>query len=235
MQNERFIEEIEERTGVQSDHQAAEVGRATLAVLGAAMVDEDRESLAEALEGASMREALLSSEPAADAPSLEEFYEQISDRTELPLHFAAEFAQGVCQVLRREVDAERLDAIVARLPEAYGDQLFFEPETAGPGHTDPSRGEVSTGREVASRTVPPGGAQPQAPAADTLAEGRPGSNRPISEARPDDAHTASVARDDNPRGDHKLSSGPDAPTGDRTLSEGRPGSTRPLDEYEGEK
>jgi hypothetical protein len=40
----------------------------------------------------------------------------------------------------------------------------------------------------------------------TLADGRPGSRHPLSEARPERAQTDSVVRADNPHGDTKLSS-----------------------------
>ena len=41
----------------------------------------------------------------------------------------------------------------------------------------------------------------------TLADGRPGSTPPVSEAAPDPTQRESVVRADNPHGDRKLSSG----------------------------
>ena len=66
----------------------------------------------------------------------------------------------------------------------------------------------------------------------TLAEGRPGSSRPLYSARADRVQSQSVAATDNPHGDDKLSSarGLTQEREAETLAEGRPGSTRPLSE-----
>ncbi len=66
----------------------------------------------------------------------------------------------------------------------------------------------------------------------TLAEGRPGSAHPLSEARPERAQSQSVARADNPHGDTKLSSatGLTQEREGETLATGHLGSNRPLSE-----
>jgi hypothetical protein len=72
------------------------------------------------------------------------------------------------------------------------------------------------------------------PGRGTLAEGRPGSHHPLSEARPERAHSHSVVRADNPHGDTKLSSavGFTQEREQETLAAGHPGSDRPLSEWE---
>lgn len=64
-----------------------------------------------------------------------------------------------------------------------------------------------------------------------LADGRPGSGRPLAEANP--AQVDSVARAGDPHGDTKLSgaTGVTQERQKRTLAEGEPGSTRPLSEH----
>ena len=66
----------------------------------------------------------------------------------------------------------------------------------------------------------------------TLAEGRPGSRRPLSEARPRSAQAHSVAATDNPHADTKLSSsrGLTQEREAESLATGRPGPSRPLSE-----
>lgn len=66
----------------------------------------------------------------------------------------------------------------------------------------------------------------------TLATGRPGSLHPLSEGRPDQGHSHSVARSASPHEDTKLSTSRGS-TQERlgeTLAEGRPGPSRPLSE-----
>jgi hypothetical protein len=64
---------------------------------------------------------------------------------------------------------------------------------------------------------------------DTLAEGRPGSHRPLSEGPGRGAQRGSIA-EDNPHADTKLSSASGARQEHRrdTLAEGRPGARIPL-------
>jgi uncharacterized protein (DUF2267 family) len=64
----------------------------------------------------------------------------------------------------------------------------------------------------------------------TLAEGRPGSRRPLSEARPRQGQPDSVAASDNPHADTKLSSsgGLTQERERESIAEGRPGAHRSL-------
>lgn len=66
----------------------------------------------------------------------------------------------------------------------------------------------------------------------TLAEGRPGSRHPLSEARPRGAQADSVVASDNPHGDTKLSSsrGLTQERERESLAVGRPGPRRPIAE-----
>jgi hypothetical protein len=86
----------------------------------------------------------------------------------------------------------------------------------------PPRAMTSTAAEPHGKHAPGPGS--------TLADGRPGSRHPLSEANP--AHRDSVARSENPHADTKLSSSAGM-TQERvsdTLATGKPGSHRPLSE-----
>jgi uncharacterized protein (DUF2267 family) len=67
---------------------------------------------------------------------------------------------------------------------------------------------------------------------ETLAEGRPGSRHPLSEARPPGAQANSVVASDNPHGDTKLSSsrGLTQEREEESLAVGRPGARRSIAE-----
>jgi hypothetical protein len=67
---------------------------------------------------------------------------------------------------------------------------------------------------------------------DTLAEGRPGSRHPLSEARSDRSQSESVVATENPHADTKLSSahGLTQEREGESLATGHSGSDRPLDE-----
>ncbi len=121
---------------------------------------------------------------------------------------AREEAIVVCRVVAEAVGEDIARRVRLELPDEIG-ELFTIPEPiAKPErvHLDPERR--------------------------TLAEGHGGGTRPLYAARPDHAHTQSVARSDNPHGDTKLSSatGLTQEREEETLAQGRPGSETPLSE-----
>jgi len=136
--------------------------------------------------------------------TLAELYDRVHRRSGVPLGFAIEQAQVVCEALA----------------ELLGRESAERARTASPG-------PVAELLVVRSRAAHPA---PHAPRGSdhTLAAGRPGSRRPLSEARPDDAHTESVARTANPHAETKLSSsrGLTQERLDETLAAGRPPGTR---------
>lgn len=118
---------------------------------------------------------------------------------------ARELIASVCRVLVEELSSEAVDALRVGVPAALA-TLLVEPVTDEP----PPRPAPDWRR-------------------DTLAEGRPGSRRPLSDASGRDAQRGSVA-DDNPHAATKLSSATGEGQGHRgeTLAEGRPGARVPL-------
>jgi uncharacterized protein (DUF2267 family) len=117
---------------------------------------------------------------------------------------ARELVASVLRVLAEGLSGEAISAIRAAVPSGVAEML------APP---DPE-------------LVP----QPAAPARhDTLAAGRPGSHKPLSEAGPVRTHADSVAAA-NPHGDSKLSSAPGTTQVREhdTFAEGRESSSHPL-------
>lgn len=109
-----------------------------------------------------------------------------------------EIVASVCRVLDEELSTDALAAIREALPPGY--ESFF------------------AGSEPGERPPPPRGERD-----DTLATGRPGSRRPIAEARLDRTQTSSVAAG-NPHDATKLSSttGTTQERRHETLAEGQP-------------
>ena len=124
----------------------------------------------------------------------------------IPLGHAVEHVASVCRALAERLPAAVLQRLRAALPARSA--ALLEPETAPAlePKVHPRRG--------------------------TLAEGRPGSRHPLSEARPRGAQPDSVAASDNPHGDTKLSSsrGLTQERERESLADGRPGPRRPLAE-----
>ncbi len=140
---------------------------------------------------------------------------RIAHRAGVPVGFAREHAQVVCQVLSEAVGVEGRQHLRVHLPRAMAD-LFTPRATSSPPptHIHPHHVEPGEGR--------------------TLASGRPGSTNPLSGAT-SAAHRDSIARSDDPHADTKLSSahGLSAEQHNETLAGGRPGSKRSLSDARG--
>jgi uncharacterized protein (DUF2267 family) len=118
---------------------------------------------------------------------------------------ARELIASVCRVLVEELSSEAVDALRAGVPAALA-ALLVEPLAGEP----PPRPAPDRRR-------------------DTLAEGRPGSRRPLSDGADRGAQRGSIA-EQNPHAETKLSSAAGArqERDHDTLSEGRPGARAPL-------
>jgi hypothetical protein len=127
--------------------------------------------------------------------------------TSVPLAVAVEHAVVVC----RAIGGTLSEQAHARLERALSPELvaLFTPHEA-----------------------PPPPEHPLAGAGHRLADGRPGSRHPISEAAPRAGQADSVATADNPHADTKLSSarGLTQEREDESLSTGNPRSGRPVNE-----
>lgn len=186
---------------------AAEAARAVdavLAVLGERLGRPEAGALADALP------------PSWAAPLQTAGFDRAFDADELCARVAARqgialgFAREQATVVARAVASALSDEALARLRRALSPDLgalFARPEaTPAPEHAILARGR-------------------------TLADGRPGSRHPLSEAAPRAAQSDSVARAANPHADTKLSSarGLTQEREDESLATGQV-RTRPLSE-----
>jgi uncharacterized protein (DUF2267 family) len=210
MSYEHFIEQIQERSGFAGPAEAARAVDATLSALRERLVDDEAGALAQALPEP-MAQILRRGAYDCDF-GLDELYRRAGEREGVPLGFATEHTQVVCQVLAETIGAELLRRLQQHLPGDLAALLTSRPPLAEP--PEPER---------RPREIAPG-------AGATLAEGRPGSRHPLSEAHPDKAQQHSVARSADPHGDTKLSSsrGLTQERLEETLAGGHPGSARPL-------
>jgi len=117
---------------------------------------------------------------------------------------ARELVASVCRVLAEELSSEALRGFRTSVPPAIAELFEGEPPPLATG--------VASSRP------------------DSLASGRPGSHRPVAEARPRDHVQADSVVAENPHEDSKLSStqGTTQEREHETLAEGHPGPTRTL-------
>jgi hypothetical protein len=176
--------------------------------LGQVLYEDEARKLAEELPPVAAKPLL--SDNRGLPLSVDEFFTRVAWADPSRSGDAIEHAEVVCRVLGEALPPPSLRRLVQIAPRLAGlfAHLELPPEAArGPMH------EVATPR--------------------TLAEGRPGSRRPLSTANPSELlHHHSVARSNDPHSDTKLSSsrGLTQEREERTLAAGKPGSRRPLSE-----
>lgn len=159
MTYEYMLERVEDRTGLRSSEEAGRAMDATLFVLGSHLSASERAWLAERLP-APLSTALLDASYQGPV-ELDIFYREVAERDGVPVPFAAEHAQVVCQVIGETLTPDARRHLELQFPEQM--RWMFERrarhEAPSPPHHD----------------VAPGSGR-------TLATGRPGSEHPISEA-----------------------------------------------------
>lgn len=210
---EAFRNEVHARLGL-DDEAALERGIfATVHAVAPSIQPEDRRALPDAVPEPIRREITI----ARYVGPLDEeaFYESVAHRAAVPLGLARELSQVVLHELGTRIGAE----LRSRLAHHAGPSMAWLWD-------QPSAPEAAP-RPAGTRSRPGGG--------HTLASGRPGSRKPLSESGPL-GHTDSIARSDNPREDRKLSSarGTTQEREGRTLAEGRPGSAHPVSDDRGD-
>jgi len=213
MNEEKFVQEVANRAVLPLEGQADGAIQLTLEVLGTHLPDPHAKEVARRLPERIAQ--FLRRERFENDVEPDEFYREIAQRAGVPIGFAREHAQVVCQVLAEAVGVEGRQHLRVHLPRAMAD--LFTPRGASsppPSHIHPHRVEPGEGR--------------------TLASGRPGSTNPVSEAA-SAAHRDSIARSDDPHADTKVSSarGLSAEQHHETLAGGRPGSKHSLSEARG--
>jgi hypothetical protein len=139
-----------------------------------------------------------------------EFYERARRRDDAPIGVARERVDVALRALGDCLPADERARLLRVLPEAIGRQLVPPDYGAPPEHR----------------------ARPHAPVVNTLAHGRPGSLHPVAESAPARGQTHSVAANDDPHGETKLSSarGMTQERWRESLATGHPPAERPIAE-----
>lgn len=214
MNRDAFLEQVRAR-GDFSEGDVEKAVSAVLATLGELLTGDEAAALVTQLPEPVAQE-LRPSGP-AQTMSIDEVYARVAERADLSRGRALEVTQIVCSVVATSLAADVQQRLVAHLGPDLG--RLFDP---------PSRDSVAPERPVHMPGAPePGEGR-------SLSTGRLGSDQPLSEARPESAHSQSVARSDNPHADTKLSSarGLTQEALHETLAEGEPGPTRTVAETE---
>lgn len=205
-----LVREVVRQTGLG----AAQALRAVRQVLGAldeVLVDDElaalRTSLPPGLQGAA---GPRSGRPPSSADRL---FDRVQRRAKVRRPVAIERTEVICRLLGATLPHDVIARWSRDLPAPVA-ALFLPVDPIDPATT-------------ARAPRPPD--PPAQPAPRTLATGRPGSEHPVSEARPERAHRESVARSDDPHADTKLSTsrGPTQERRHETLAEGAIGARRP--------
>jgi len=167
--------------GFDDEAAARKAACATLAVLGSRLTEDEASSLASQLPSELAR--IVDEEGYDTDFDAAELYERVRRRTGAPPGLAREQTDVVLRVLGAILDERELARLARVLPEPIVRGLRG-PEAS---YVPPHRG-----------TAPP----PRR----TLAEGRPGGTHPIAEAAPPPGQMHSVAANDDPHAETKLSS-----------------------------
>jgi uncharacterized protein (DUF2267 family) len=200
-----FVASVQEAGGFGSAGAAERAVDAVLAALGAHLSADVREVVRAALPHELARR-LAGGVP--EPFELDALLRDAAGRLGVSPATAKETIEVVLAVLSGSLDAERRERLESSLPPPLrtlaGPLAVAAAAEAAPHHS---------ARHLRQ----------------TLASGRPGSERPLSEAHPGSSHAQSVAAD-NPHGETKLSSasGIQQERTGQTLATGSPGSRRPI-------
>jgi uncharacterized protein (DUF2267 family) len=173
---ESFINEVCWRTGIRAPDSADRAIRAALTTVGERLTAEDAHAVAEELPPA--LSAMVGGAHHHAELDVRELYAAVQAEEGSSPGAAFEHAKVVCEVLSEAVSQPTRIRLQARLPTEWA-QLFVPRERPSLGEDDPS---------ALPRGVPAGHGH-------TLADGRPGSRRPISEAVPGSELPISEAAD----------------------------------------
>ncbi len=207
MSEDQFITRICQLGPFADRKQAREAASATLSVLGKRLMADEAHFVGQELP-LFAADRLHQHARGADF-SKQEFFRMLSESEKAPLGFSIEHAEAVCRVVAEALASPTLERLQRHLPDLA--DLFDLPEP--------------------STNVPEPSAHYQQ--GSTLADGVPGSRRPLSTARPEQiGHEHSIANSDDPHADTKLSStrGLTQEREHHTLADGKPGSRRPLND-----
>ncbi|MDI1475187.1 DUF2267 domain-containing protein [Polyangium sp. y55x31] len=212
MDESSFLDEVAWRGGLGETSLARTLTEAVFRSFAETLVPDEARALAHALP-APLATFILDGPHLGDL-SEDALYRRVADREGTLIGFAIEHTRLVLGVL--------------------GDHLPETTRVRLRRHLEPDLGELLAPHEP----VPPPPVhlrrphEPELGKGNTLATGRPGSRKPLSEARPERAHADSVVRAENPHEETKLSSsrGLTQEREHETLAEGEPGPLRPVSE-----
>ena len=176
-----LVDDVMWRGGLRDRARAEAALEAVLDALASHLAAADRAFIAEQLPPPYTTAVQRPTTAAASRPS--DLYAQLATRDEVSLGAAVEQARAACAALAAIVGDDTRSLLLRRLPPDWA--ALFAPVAAAPETDVPA-------------SMVPGHGQ-------TLATGRPGSSRPLSEAEPPPAQPDSVAAA-NPHADRKLSS-----------------------------
>ncbi|WP_428267385.1 DUF2267 domain-containing protein [Haliangium sp.] len=205
---EDFVQRVQERAGLSSPEEATAAIEITLAVLGEGLSHDEAGAVAEALPAPFAEPLRRAHFTAAHEPGT--FYARITAREGAPPGMAIEHAQVVCQEVGEAITAETRDRLERALPAPLA--ALFQPRPI-PAAAPP--------RPTPAPAVAPG-------AGHTLADGRPGSLTPLSEAEAGRPQSRSPAEGEDPRAPYKLSSGRPRSNEGHRIADGAPGSDHPV-------
>jgi uncharacterized protein (DUF2267 family) len=217
MNRDQLIHLVSDYAGLRGDVEWAEKAiTATVQALAASLDAEGKSHFADSLP--SPFGSVVQNTPTKSSKITPEvLYKRVADSEHTPMGFAMEHAQSTCCALAELMEHQTIELLEKHGAEGVADLLVprseVRPPTPPPFHR--------------RHPEPPNGRR-------TLSSGRPGSRHPLADDDTAGAQTHSVAREQNPRGDTKISSttGGAAEREHRTLSEGKPGSSRPVSETE---
>lgn len=219
MSLDTFVGEIQRQTGLQPVERVLRLVRRVLASLDEVLVGDElatlRTSVPAPLQGA------LEGRTGRSSSSVDRLFARVQKLELVRRPVAIERAEIVCRQLGALLPADVATRWARDLPGPVAALFLTAPPTG-----------LSTDAPAPRPSIP----RP-APAPPTLATGRPGSSRPVSESRPERAHRNSVARTADPHADTKLSASRGL-TQERlheTLAEGDARSARPVSEAHPER
>jgi uncharacterized protein (DUF2267 family) len=208
-----LVERIMAESGIGDARDAERALRATLTTLGERLTESEARALARELPESLARSL---GEEAYDTDfDAAELYERVRRREGATPGFAREHAQVVLRVLGSALGDELRGRLARVLPEEIVVAMSPRPKSTPPPYRAPSHGPPLT----------------------TLATGKPGSEHPLSIAAVPEGQTHSIAREDNPHADTKLSAarGLTQEREREALASGRGGPARPLSEATDER
>jgi hypothetical protein len=201
---QRFVDRVKDRAGHLDRAPVEQAVRATAHALGSHLGGLPP-ALHDAVPAALHPELAAGAGLAGLQPAA--LYQQVAEQTGLRVGVALELVQSTVAELSESLTEPARALLRESLPASWA-ALVVEPR---------------------ARARPIATAEPraEAPVGHTLASGRPGGTRPLSEAPPPAGQADSIATSDDPHADRLASAQGLGPQDDeRTLAKGRPGSRR---------